>query len=280
VLPPAGLAQGILAKIDSLGSAPPPSQTQQLLSQYRTPILLGTGGLIVASVITLITALTFYLLGPSPFVPATASAVPTSTAVPATPTLQATITAAPSFTPTLQVTSTLTLTPVPVISEPTGEFTQNANCREGPGTAYNVVTSLLQGQTAPIDGRNAGSTWWWIALSNGAHCWVSGVSVDVAGPVDDVPVVPTVPPPPSNLEASASCTSSTYSVSLTWFDAAENETGYYVYRDGNRVATLGAGAASYSENVVGRGSHTYGVAAFNSAGPSDQATVEATCSAP
>ncbi|HET9914380.1 MAG TPA: sigma-70 family RNA polymerase sigma factor [Anaerolineales bacterium] len=277
VQPPAGLAEGILAKIESIGSIPNPSKAQELLSQYRTPMLLGTGGLVLASVIIFVTALALYLTGPNQPVQGTASPVPSATLVPVTPTLQATVTVAPSFTPTLQVTATSTFTPIPAITEPTGEFTQNANCREGPGTAYSVVTSLLQGQTVPIDGRNEANTWWWIALPNGAHCWVSGVTVDVAGPVDEVPVVPTVPPPPSDLTASASCTSSTYSVVLTWFDAAENETGYYVYRDGNRVATLGAGSASYSENFVGRGSHTYGVEAFNSVGVSDRVTVEATC---
>lgn len=279
VLPPAGVAERILAKIESLGSVPKPSKVQDLVRQYRAPLLIGTGAILVSAII-LMTALALYLTGPSQLVQATASAIPTSTLAPATPTPPATASAVPSFTPTLPVTATVTLTPVPAVTEPTGEFTQNANCRKGPGTAYSVVTSLLQGQTVLIDGRNEGSTWWWIVLPSGGHCWVSGVTVDVAGPVDDVPVVPAAPPPPSNLEASASCTSSTYSVVLTWFDAAENETGYYVYRDGNRVATLGAGSASYSENFAGRGSHRYSVEAFNSVGSSDPATVDAPCSAP
>ncbi len=278
VLPPAGLAESILAKIGSIGSVSKPSRAQELMSQYRAPLLIGTGAIVVSAIILMI-ALALYLMGPIQLVQATASAAPSSTIVPATPTFQATATAtaAPAFTPTLQVTATVTLTPIPAIAEPTGEFTQNANCREGPGTAYSVVTSLLQGQTVPIDGRNEPNTWWWIVLPNGAHCWVSGVTVDVAGPVDDVPVVPTVPPPPSDLNAVASCTSSNYAVSLTWVDAAENETGYYVYRDGNRVAALGPNFASYSENFVGRGSHTYGVEAFNSVGASDRVTVETAC---
>jgi uncharacterized protein YraI len=277
VPPPAGLAESILAKIGSVGNIAKPSKAQDLLHQYRTPLLVGAGTIVISAVI-LVTALAFYFTGPSQPVQAAVSAAPASTVLPATPTLQATATAAPSFTPVPQVTATLTLTPVLAVSEPTGEFTQNANCRAGPGTAYRVVTSLLQGQTVPIDGRNEGSTWWWIALPNGAHCWISGVTVDVAGPVADVPVVPTAPPPPSDLVASASCQSSTYSVALSWFDAAENETGYYVYRDGNRIATLGAGSTAYSENFAGRGTHTYGVEAFNSSGLSSQVTLDAPCS--
>lgn len=278
VLPPAGLAERILVRIESLGSVPEPTKAQELLSQHRNNLLLGTGGLVFASVIIFIAALVLYFTGPSQPVQATASPIPSAAlAASATPVLAATATAAPSFTPTLQVMSTLTLTPIPVFSEPTGEFTRNANCREGPGTAYRVITSLLQGQTVPIDGRNETSTWWWVVLSNGAHCWVSGVTVDVAGPVDDVPVVPAVPPPPADLAASTSCQRNTYSVTLTWFDAAENETGYYVYRDGNRVDTLGPNSASYDENFVGRDSHTYSVEAFNSVGSSERATVEVSC---
>jgi len=279
VIPPAGVAERILVKLGSLGGAPKPSKAQDLIRQYRTPLLFGGGALALVSAIFL-AALALYFVGPSLFSQATASAIATlTTTAAATPTLAATASPIPSSTPTLAVTATSTLTPIPVVNEPTGEFTQNANCREGPGTTYGVVTSLLQGQTVSIEGRNATDTWWWIALPNGGNCWVSGVTVDVAGPVDDVPVIPTPPPPPSNLAASVSCTSSTYSVSLTWFDAAQDELGYYVYRDGNRVATLGAGSASYSENFVSRSSHTYGVEAFNSAGPSDRVTVEAPCPA-
>jgi len=282
VVPPAGVAERILAKLGSVGSAPKPSRVQDFIRLHRTSLWIGAGALALIGAVTVTAAL--YLLGPNLLSQATASVAPPS-ALPivTTPTLPATASAVPSSTLaatetlTLQVTATVTSTPIPAISEPTGEFTQNANCREGPGTAYSVVTSLLQGQTVSIDGRNEMSTWWWIVLPSGGHCWVSGVSVDVAGPVEDVPVIPTPPPPPSNLEASASCTSSTYSVSLTWFDAAENELGYYVSRDGNRVATLGSGSTSYSENFVGRGSHTYTVEAFNSAGSSDPATVEAAC---
>jgi hypothetical protein len=131
-----------------------------------------------------------------------------------------------------------------------------------------------------IDGRNETSTWWWIVLPVGGHCWVSGVAVDVTGPVDDVPVIPTPPPPPSDLEASVSCTSSTYAVMLTWFDAAEDEFGYYVYRDGDRVATLGAGSTSYNENFVSRSDHKYSLETFNSMGPSDRVTVDAPCPGP
>jgi len=277
VIPPAGVAERILAKLGSIGGAPKPSKAQDLIRQYRTLLLIGGGALILVSAMILVT-LALYLLGPNLLAQATASSVPSLTStVAATPTLQATASAVPSSTATLPVTATLTSTLIPAITEPTGEFTQNANCRKGPGTAYAVVTSLLQGQMVSIDGRNELSTWWWIVLPNGGHCWVSDVSVDVAGPVEDVPAIPTPPPPPSSLEALVSCTSSTYSVALTWFDAAQDELGYYVYRDGNRVATLGANSASYNENFVSRGNHTYDVEAFNSTGASDRVTVDAPC---
>jgi RNA polymerase sigma-70 factor (ECF subfamily) len=272
ILPPAGLAERILAKIGGLGSAPKPSQGQELMNQFRSPVWIGAAAVAAVSGIALVAALAWSLLGPvqpaqAPPPQATASPDPSSTPE-------------ASSTPSPQVTATITLTPIPVINDPTGEFTQNANCREGPGTAYNVVTSLLQGQTVLIDGRNEPSSWWWIVLPDGGHCWVSGVTVDVAGPVDNLPVVPVVPPPPVELRANVSCSSSAYAVSLTWFDAAEDETGYRVYRDGSRVASLGADASAYNENIPGGGRHTYSVEAFNSIGTSDRPSVEAPCPGP
>ena len=54
-----------------------------------------------------------------------------------------------------------------------------ANVRSGPDTAYSVVGSLVQGQTATIVGRNDAYTWWYIdypGVSDG-HAWVSGTVV-------------------------------------------------------------------------------------------------------
>jgi hypothetical protein len=91
-------------------------------------------------------------------------------------------------------------------------------------------------------------------------------------------------PPAAPTALSASVTGNT--VQLTWVDAANNETSYFVYRawkpkgkanpDFNAVATLGANATSYTDSSVPNGQHLYKVTAANANGesaPSNTVTV-------
>jgi RNA polymerase sigma-70 factor, ECF subfamily len=116
---------------------------------------------------------------------------------PATP-LAAPATSTPVFTPTPTATVTLTIGPRSAIAQ------QNANCRTGPGTIYRNITTLLQGQSAMLEGRNEDSTWWWIPTPGASgHCWVWGGSLSIAGPADSAPVIaapPTDTPVPGDTE--------------------------------------------------------------------------------
>jgi hypothetical protein len=61
---------------------------------------------------------------------------------------------------------------------------------------YEIVTSLHQGQTAPVEGRNVEGTWWWILLPGlQAHCWVAGSTVQVSGDIAGVTVYEAPPEP-------------------------------------------------------------------------------------
>lgn len=74
---------------------------------------------------------------------------------------------------------------------------QNANCRSGPGSLYDVLTSVLQGVEMPIVGRNQESTWWAVqAPGLIAHCWVWGQSVEIEGDPGLAPIL-AAPPLPS-----------------------------------------------------------------------------------
>ncbi|NOY98282.1 MAG: SH3 domain-containing protein [Chloroflexi bacterium] len=88
-------------------------------------------------------------------------------------------------------------------SEPTAPLvnaTQNANCRRGPSLEYDVIASLLEGQTAEITGRSADGGWWQINHPGlGSYCWISGAVVQVSGDVGGIAVV-TAPPLPSTEE--------------------------------------------------------------------------------
>ncbi len=93
-----------------------------------------------------------------------------------------------------------TLTPVaattPVgtatLSGPTITFIKNANCRNGPGAKFNVVTSYLKGQTLKIVGRNpdVNNTWWQVEMPTGGKCWVSLSTGQATGPYDEIPTIP------------------------------------------------------------------------------------------
>lgn len=118
---------------------------------------------------------------------AVATPMPTATATPF-PTL------IPTFTPTaappqaeLRVTSEL------------------VNCRFGPGTVYELINELSEGQPARVVGRNESSTWWYIRDPGNPNgfCWVSSNVAEVKGTAEDLPVVqaPVVSVTDSNLRA-------------------------------------------------------------------------------
>lgn len=120
----------------------------------------------------------------------------------ASPSPESTGIAAPQDTPPtaaiLAPTATLvqlpTLPPGSVPSLCTPQVTANSmvNVRNGPGTNYSVVGSLMEGQTAPVEGKNEAGTWWYIVYSATAdgHGWVAG-SVTSANCLEaSLPVIP------------------------------------------------------------------------------------------
>ncbi|MBN2116616.1 MAG: SH3 domain-containing protein [Anaerolineales bacterium] len=98
-------------------------------------------------------------------------------------------------------TATPTPTPPPAVAGPCGPTvtaTVNANVRSGPGTAYDIVGSLMLGQTATIVGRNDAYTWWYIDFPGvaGNHAWIAG-SVVTSACVPSVVQVVAAPPLPT-----------------------------------------------------------------------------------
>jgi len=115
----------------------------------------------------------------------------TSTPLTGTPTKT---TETPTATLTLTTPLTTTLTPTPDKAQATAN--QNANCREGPDSVYPVVWSFMEGQTAPIVGRNENNTWIVVdRLDGNGQCWVWTDLVIIQGNISDLPVL-TAPPLP------------------------------------------------------------------------------------
>ena len=137
-----------------------------------------------------------------------------------------TIESVPSITPMASVTPATQSTPTP--SNPTATARLDVNCRFGPGTVYEVLGFLLNGQSAPINARNLAASWWRIKLDNGTLCWVDKDLVEVNGDTSGVPIVeapPTPTPTPAVLlppilkgpEGALSCRSE---VDLAWLAAS------------------------------------------------------------
>jgi hypothetical protein len=181
-----------------------------------------------------------------------------------------------------------TPTPFPsavATSLPLFTFTQQANCRKGPGTAYESMGFGQVGQQVPIEGLSDPLGWYYVQLQNGARCFAAGSTGDVSGSLDGLPVIPAPPlpvtptptptlAPPAAPVLSVSdqvCDASQYAVRLSWKDV-EGEAGYRVYRDGALVATLGANATVYDDLSPDFNSHDYRVEAFNAAGAASSAT--------
>lgn len=112
----------------------------------------------------------------------TPGAAPTPSA-----TMVASATAGPSPTPELGATA----------CSPRVTANLNANIRKGPSTAYDAIGALLTGQSAPIAGRNAGATWWYIdfATGPGGKAWIAASTVTASCvPSSVAEIAPPLPP--------------------------------------------------------------------------------------
>ncbi len=85
-------------------------------------------------------------------------------------------------------------------STPGLNLISNANCRKGPGTAYEIVTSAPKGMLVPISARSEDGEWLYGKVY-GAYCWISENLGEFNGNVTDLPVrkPPLHTPPPTFL---------------------------------------------------------------------------------
>jgi hypothetical protein len=159
----------------------------------------------------------------------------------------------------------------------------NTNCRTGPGTSYALVITIPAGTTVQIVARFVGGDYWVVASPDGSGtCWVQG---DLGTPTGNFGTLPQVTPAADTAEVPARPGSLFYNylcavgTTLSWKDSADNETGYRIYRYDVVIAELPANSTIYTDNtpLALGASVTYGVEAFNSAGPSARRSVSFTC---
>lgn len=132
----------------------------------------------------------------TPREPVPSTATPSNTPIP--PTATPTLTSTP--TSTMLPTDMPTSTPIPATATPTLPqiivTVIQLNIRLGPGTAYPIVTTVVQDSRFDIIGQNNGRDWWQICCINGEPAWVFKGSVTVEGDVSDIPIAQDIPPTP------------------------------------------------------------------------------------
>gem|GEM_PF-3101545 len=120
----------------------------------------------------------------------------------------ASATLAPTFAmPTAAFTATSSQ-PLPTVAQvtatPSGTFfvvDVGANCRTGPATNYDRVTSFAQGTYVTLVGHNTDNSWWYV-LTGSVNCWISASTGHTSGPTSALPLVAAPPTPTVAVTAS------------------------------------------------------------------------------
>jgi hypothetical protein len=200
-------------------------------------------------------------------------------------TLQAYTQAALSFTPASSPTPSSTATPTNTSEPPTLSVSSATNCYAGPRTNYGFVITIRPGTIVTVAGKDTADNYWIIDVPGypGTVCWLSGQYAAVSGDTASLPA-PATPlasmytlSEPRNLRLSCWSESdsgtpepwwhheSETTVNFRWTNTDPDQTAVRVYRNGWRIATLGAHASSYTDTLFHDWRHgvTYGVQAAN-----------------
>lgn len=261
------------------------------LSACNIPVAQDPGGLSVNDQAATVVAQTLTAIALENQVPLASPTAGENLVPLASPTLEGNApTLAPNATPTAgNVSVTLTAgTPNATILT----VDANTNCREGPGTSYNIVIQLVPGTQYQMLGRTADNKYWVVSeIGKAAQCWVPAEFSNAFGNVNLLAVVtPSAATSavgtllaPTNLAYEYECVfngvNSDITVKLGWSDRSNNEDGFRIYRDGTLVGQAAQNATFYTEVFAGGASivYSYYVAAFNAQGESFGGTISFSC---
>jgi len=96
--------------------------------------------------------------------------------------------------------NTPTPTPTSAPSVPMVSVSATTNCRSGPSTDYDLISSLDVGQTAEVVGKYSGGNYWIIKTPNGSgNCWLWGQYATIIGNTDKLPEMIPPPAPPTDM---------------------------------------------------------------------------------
>jgi hypothetical protein len=186
----------------------------------------------------------------------TLQAILTPTVTSAASTPQITSTSSPRVTTTVSTAGSPALTITPTYSVPLAAVRESTNCRTGPGEQYQVVVIYAAGRELEIVGRYDPGNFWLVRSNESptGTCWLWGEFVEVTGSywaVSSVtpPATITSAPPRAPVidEWNFFCEGGNLNFAVTWRDAATDETGYRLFRNGEAIVELPANATTYTD---------------------------------
>ncbi|MEJ2550629.1 MAG: hypothetical protein P8Z34_08095 [Anaerolineales bacterium] len=91
-----------------------------------------------------------------------------------------------------------TVSATPTLGAPLVSVGLDTNCRFGPGEVYEYLGALLVGEEAPVVGKLADESFWYIENPDAPppYCWIWGMYASVSGDKSGIPIL-TPPPTPT-----------------------------------------------------------------------------------
>ncbi len=187
--------------------------------------------------------------------PGANSATPETVIAPDIPTATQMVIAAVENTATIAPTDT----PIPPTETPSIPaeitLTKNSNCRMGPSTFYHIVDQISAGKVFAVLGRDADSAWWQIVNATGRECWISAENADENTDFSSVEIKQPLPlpnPPGQFFITNQSCQPGVkkFIVTMKWSSGGSGETGFRIYRDGEKIVELKATKFTHQDNFA------------------------------
>jgi len=175
----------------------------------------------------------------------------------------------------------------PTYSQPMASVGDVTNCRKGPGKNYERVTQILPLKPVKIIGFFSPN--YWVVSTKDGECWLSGEFATPIGSFAAVPTVTAPPTPAGDVPKAASFPKNGWTffcygpgkadITLSWSDNADNETGYRILRDGNKITELPANSTYFAETIdlISGQSAEYQIQAYNLGGESNSPLAKITC---
>jgi hypothetical protein len=199
-----------------------------------------------------------------------------------------TATSSPRVTQTVTSVGSPTTSTTPTYSVPMLTVRESTNCRTGPGEAYEVIFTYLEGKELEIVGRYDPGDFWLVKSNESptGTCWLWGGFVDVTGSYWAVASV--TPPPtatgapprqPGIIEWNFSCGDGILTFTVTWADNASDEAGYRIFRNGEAIVELPANTTTHTDlfNVAADQSVEYYIQVHSPVGTANSSIMRMRC---